>query len=129
MAATEPTIPDLIKGALNDAQELVRSEIALAKAEMQQEMRRLSAGAAALAAAGVAALLGALFLLTTLAWAIAESLSWPVWSGFAIVTLVLLIAAGVLYAMGRARIRAERRLPLTTDTMKENLRWMRARTS
>jgi cytochrome c biogenesis protein CcdA len=129
MAAIEPTIPDLVKGALNDAQELVRSEIALAKAELQQEMRRLSVGAAALAAAGVAALFGAVFLLTTVAWAIAESLAWPVWSGFAIVTLMLLIAAGILYVMGRARIRAERRLPLTTDTMKENLQWMRARTS
>jgi hypothetical protein len=42
---------------------------------------------------------------------------------------VLLIAAGIMYAMGRARIRATRRLPLTTDTMKENLKWMRARTS
>jgi membrane-bound ClpP family serine protease len=129
MAATEPTIPDLIKGALDDAQDLVRSEIALAKAELQQEMRRVSAGAAALAGAGVAALLGAVFLLTTAAWAISETLGWPAWSGFGIVTLVLLIAAGIMYAMGRARIRATRRLPLTTDTMKENLKWMRARTS
>jgi membrane-bound ClpP family serine protease len=129
MAATEPTIPDLIKRALDDAQDLVRSEIALAKAELQQEMRRVSAGAAALAGAGVAALLGAVFLLTTAAWAISETLGWPAWSGFGIVTLVLLIAAGIMYAMGRARIRATRRLPLTTDTMKENLKWMRARTS
>ena len=129
MAATEPTIADLIKGALDDAQDLVRSEIALAKAELQQEMRRVSGGAAALAGAGVAALLGAVFLLTTVAWAISETLGWPAWSGFGIVTLVLLIAAGILYAMGRARIRATRRLPLTTDTMKENLKWMRARTS
>ena len=129
MAATEPSIPDLIKGALNDAQELVRGEIALAKMELQQEMRRVSVGAAAMAGAGIAALLGAVFLLTTIAWAIAESLSWPVWSGFAIVTAVLLVAAAALYMMGKGRMRAERRLPLTTDTMKENLQWMRARTS
>jgi uncharacterized membrane protein YqjE len=129
MATTDPSIPDLVKGALHDAQELVRSEIALAKAELQEEMRRLSMGAAALAGAGVAALLAAVFLLTTIAWAIAESLGWPVWAGFGIVTLVMLVAAGVLYMMGRRRMRAERHLPLTTDTMKENLKWMRARTS
>ena len=128
MAVTEPSIPDLIKGALHDAQELVRSEFALAKAELQQEVRRVTVGAAALAGAGVAALLAAVFLLTTVAWAIAESLGWPVWAGFAIVTVVMLVAAGVLYMMGRSRMQAERRLPLTTETMKENIKWMRART-
>ena len=123
------SITDVIKSAIQDAQELVRSEIALAKAEARQEVSRLSAGAALLAGAALAAILGLVFLFTALAWAISELLLWPAWAGFAIVTLVLLLAAGGLFYVGRSRMRADRRMPHTVDTMKENMQWMRARTS
>ena len=123
------SITDVIKGAIHDAQELVRSEITLAKAEARQEISRLSAGAAMLAGAAVAGLLGLVFLFTAVAWAISELLLWPAWAGFAIVTLVMLLAAGALFYVGRSRMRADRRMPHTVDTMKENMQWMRARTS
>ena len=123
------SITDVIKSAIQDAQELVRSEIALAKAEARQEVSRLSAGAALLAGAALAAILGLVFLFTALAWAISELLLWPAWAGFAIVTLVLLLAAAALFYVGRSRMRADRHMPHTVDTMKENMQWMRARTS
>lgn len=129
MAANDSSIVDVITSALRDAQDLVRGEIALAKAEAREEVRRLGAGAALLAAAAVAALIGVIFLLGTIAWAISELLNWPVWAGLGIVTVLTLIAAGILAVVGRGRIRAERRMPLTVETMKENMKWMRARTS
>lgn len=129
MAANDSSIVDVITSALRDAQDLVRGEIALAKAEARAEVRRLGAGAALLAAAAVAALVGVIFLLGTIAWAISEVLGWPVWAGLGIVTVITLIAAAILALVGRGRIRAERRMPLTVETMKENMKWMRARTS
>lgn len=123
------SITDVIKSAIQDAQELVRSEIALAKAEARQEVSRLSGGAALLAGAALAAVLGLVFLFTALAWAVSELLLWPAWAGFAIVTLVLFLAAGGLFYVGRSRMHADRRMPHTVDTMKENMQWMRARTS
>jgi Putative Actinobacterial Holin-X, holin superfamily III len=42
MAVEEQGIVDLIRGALSDAQDLIRSEIALAKAELRQEVSRLA---------------------------------------------------------------------------------------
>jgi len=129
MATYEPSIADLIKSALHDAQDLVRGEIALAKAEAREEASRLGIGAALLAGAAITAVIGIVLLLTTLAWAISEGLGWPVSAGFAIVTLLTLIAAGALAYMGKTRMAAARRMPRTVDTLKENLQWMQARTS
>ena len=129
MATQDASITDVIKTAVRDAQDLVRDEIALAKAEARQEVRRLGAGAALLAGAALAGVIGIILLLTAAAWGISEGLGWPVWAGFAIVTAVVLIVAGALAYLGRARLQAERRMPLTADTLKENMEWMRARTS
>ena len=129
MSTQDASITDVIKTAVRDAQDLVRGEIALAKAEARQEVRRLGAGAALLAGAALAGVIGIILLLTAAAWGISEGLGWPVWAGFAIVTAVVLIVAGALAYLGRARLQAERRMPLTADTLKENMEWMRARTS
>jgi ABC-type Fe3+-siderophore transport system permease subunit len=129
MTTHEPSIADVIKNAIRDAQDLLRSEVALAKAEMRQEVRRLGIGAGLLAGAGLAAAIGVVFLMTTIAWAIPDLLGWPVWSGFGIVTVMMVVAAAVLGYTGKKRITAARHLPRTVDTLKENIAWMRARTS
>ena len=38
------------------------------------------------------------------------------------------LTAGVLAYLGRARLGRERHMPLTVDTVKESMQWMRART-
>jgi uncharacterized membrane protein YqjE len=129
MSNHEPSITDTLKSAIQDAQDLVRGEIALAKAEAREEVSRLGMGAALLAGAALAAVLGIVFLMTAIAWAIAEGAGWPVWAGFAIVTVLMLITAGALGYVGRNRIAAQRHMPRTVDTLKENMQWMRARTS
>jgi uncharacterized membrane protein YqjE len=129
MATYEPSIADVIKNAVHDAQDLVRGEIALAKAEAREEAGRLGGGAAMLAAAAISGVIGIIFLMTAVAWAISEVLAWPVWAGFAIVTLVMLLVAGVLAFVGKSRLTAARHMPRTVDTLKENMEWMRARTS
>ncbi len=121
-----PSIADVLRDTITDAQELVRGEIALAKAEMRAEVKRLGAGATALAAAAVLALIGVVFLLTALAWAMPALLGWPAWAGFALVGGLVLVVATVLGLMGRRRFSGERYMPLTMDTMKENLAWTRA---
>ena len=54
MATYEPSIADVIRNAIRDAQDLVRSEVALAKAEVREEVRRVSVGAGLLAGAALA---------------------------------------------------------------------------
>jgi hypothetical protein len=129
MRTEDRSIADVLSSAVHDAQDLVRGEIALAKAELRDEVKRAGAGAAALAAAGVAAMIGIVMLLTAVAWAISELAGWPVWAGFGVVAVVVLLVAGILAYVGKNRLASERRMPLTVDTMKENMKWMRARTS
>ena len=129
MATYEPSIADVIRNAIRDAQDLVRSEVALAKAEVREEVRRVSVGAGLLAGAALAAAIAVIFLMTTVALAIAVLLGWPLWSGFGIVTVFVALAAGALYYIGRKRITAARHMPRTVDALKENIEWMRARTS
>jgi protein-S-isoprenylcysteine O-methyltransferase Ste14 len=127
MPGYDQSLADLIKGTLHDAQDLVRGEIALAKAELRQEVRKVSAGAAALAAAGVAAVISVILLLTALALGISTLVGWPAWVGFAIVGGLVLLVAGVLAMIGRKRFTGEQRMPLTTETMRETMQWTRAR--
>lgn len=129
MPNQESSFTDVVKEALRDAQELLRYEIALAKAEARDEVTRLGVGIGLIAGAGVAAVLGVVFLMTALAWGISEGLAWPVWAGFAIVTVLMLLVAGVLGIVGKKRLTAARHMPRTVDTLKENMQWMRARTS
>ena len=129
MPEYEPTILDVVKSAIRDAQDLVRGEIALAKSELRGELKRMAAGAGALAAAAVMAIVALVFLFGTIAWAIADVGGWPVWAGLGLVTLLAVVIAAALAVVGRARLAAERHLPLTVDTMKENAKWIRARTS
>lgn len=129
MDTRSTSLIDMIKGTLGDAQDLVRDEIALAKAEAREEVRRLGAGAGLIAGAVLAGVVGLIFLLATIAWGISEGLGWPTWAGFAIVTAVTLIAAATMAYLGRARLARERHMPRTVDTVKENMQWIRARTS
>lgn len=130
MPIYDDSIVDLMKSAVRDAQDLVGSEVALAKAELRLEARRYGSAAAMFAGAAIVGLVGFAFLMSTLAWGIAQLFAWPAWIGFAIVTLLLLVAAGVLLAMGRSRLAApDGHMALTKETLKENAQWIRARTS
>src|SRR5215216_1194185 len=129
MAVQDPGIVDLIRAALTDAQALIASEIALAKAELRQEVSRLQVGVAAFAGAAVAAVVGVVLLLTTIAWAIAEGFGWPVSAGFGIVTVLTCVLAVALAYVGKRRFAAQKPMRLTVDTMKENATWIRTRTS
>ncbi|HUE86182.1 MAG TPA: phage holin family protein [Vicinamibacterales bacterium] len=126
---SDQSIADVLKSTVQDAQDLLRGEIALAKAELRAEVRTVGAGAVSLAAAAVTGLVAVVFLLTALAWVVPPLLGWPVWTGFAIVGLLAAAAAAGLAMMGKKKLNGQRHMPLTTDTMKENLKWMRARTS
>lgn len=129
MNGYDQSITDLLRSTVRDAQDLVRGEIALAKAEMRDEVRRFGAGAALLAAAAVAAIIAVVFLLTAASWGISEAAGWPAWPGFAIVGFVVLLTAAVLGMVGKKRFNGERHMPLTVDTMKENMQWTRAQKS
>lgn len=128
MAASENSMADLIRGAIQDLRDLIRDEVRLARSEMRDEMARIRAGATAVIATAVAALLAAVFLLATIAWALVDAFEWPVWAGLGVVTAGVIVIAAVLGMVARSRLSGHRHMVRTVETLKEDVQWMRART-
>jgi len=118
------SIPGLVKGLLDDARDLIREELQLARAEIREEIAALGAVAAAFGVAAIIALIGVALLSVALGGALADLLAWPTWAGYGIVALVFLAVACGLCLYARGRLRDVRAIPKTTETMKENLAWM-----
>jgi protein-S-isoprenylcysteine O-methyltransferase Ste14 len=108
---TEPerTIGQLVADATHDVQGIVRSEIALAKAEVSSGAKVMGKGAGLLGGAAFVGLLGLIFLFHTIAQVIAVWL--PVWAGYGITTLLLFIVAGVLGLLGKNALQKARPQP------------------
>lgn len=106
---TERTIGQLVADATHDLEGIVRGEIALAKAEVTTGAKVIGKGAGLLFGAGFLALMGVVFLLHSAAWGIAVWL--PVWAGYLIVAVVVLIVAGILGLMGKKALDRARPAP------------------
>jgi Flp pilus assembly protein TadB len=116
---SDASIATLLRGAIDDARDLVREEIALARAELRHELSKAASAAAGFGAAGAALAVGGLFVLMAIAFGIADLFNWPTWSGFAIVGVLLAIVGIVLFAQARRAFREVRPLPRTVETVKE----------
>lgn len=111
------SLGDLISEITGDLSTLMRQELELAKAELQQSASRAGKGAGMLGGAAVAGYFVLLFASIALWWAIgaATGLGWSA----VIVAVIWGIIAAVLVAMGRTSLRAVRGLPKTADTVKK----------
>ena len=87
----EKSLGEIVSEVSEKASLLVREEIELAKAEVQEKFSRLAKGAVVGAAAGVFVVLALIYLFHALAWLITDALGEPPWTGFAIVTAALLL--------------------------------------
>ena len=106
---TERTIGQLVADATHDLEGIVRGEIALAKAEVTTGAKVIGKGAGLLFGAAFLALMGVVFLLHSAAWGISVWL--PVWAGYLIVAVVVLLVAGILGLMGKKALDRARPAP------------------
>jgi len=95
----ERTVGQLVADATHDVQGIVRSEIALAKAEVSSGAKVMGKGAGLLGGAAFLGLLGLIFLFHTLARVLDIWL--PISASYGIVTLILFVVAAVLGLLGK----------------------------
>jgi uncharacterized membrane protein YqjE len=100
--AADSSIKELITSVTADAKKLAQAQAELAKLEIDKTKQQAGAMGGMFAAAAVLGALGGLFLLITIAYVLV-ALGLPVWAGFGIVTLVLLLVAGILAAVGKSK--------------------------
>ncbi len=103
-AGDDRTVGQLVADASHDLSALLRSEVALAKAEITEDVKQGALGAGLFAGAAVFGIFGFLFVLVTIALLL---ILWglPAWAGYGIVAVVLLLVAAVLGLIGFTRIK------------------------
>jgi len=122
----EKSVPELIKELSAETSTLVRKELELARAELQEQGKRAGKGAGLLGGAGVGALL-ALGSLTATVIALLDTFM-ETWLAALIVTLIWAAVAGVLALQGRNKLKeATPPAPQTVETVKEDVRWAKTR--
>lgn len=119
---SETSVGTLVRSALDDVRDLIREEIALARAELKYEMSKATTAGVQFGIAGVALWFAATFLLVAVALGMAALFEWPAWAGFGVVAVVLAIAGVLFLSRGRRAIRTIEPLPRTVASVKENLR-------
>src|SRR3954467_6573781 len=95
--AEQSDIAQAVQDVTRHAQNIVREEIELAKAEVTSKATKLAKGAAIGAAAGVFVLTGVIYLLHALSWLLYRLIDNGdnVWIGFLIVAVTLFLLGGI----------------------------------
>jgi hypothetical protein len=122
----ERSLSTLLSDLASETVELLRQELALFKAELQEKLSKAGIGAAALAAAALIAFSGWLFLL--LAAVFALDLVLPLWAAALIVGVLVVAIAGALALYGKSRLRADALTPeRTMRSLREDQAWIKER--
>jgi len=96
------TVGQLVHDLSQQTSQLVREELALAKAELQQKGKHAGLGIGLFSTAGLLAFFGAATLVATTILALA--LAVPAWLAALVVTVVLFAAAGIAALVGRKQV-------------------------
>jgi len=122
--AEERSVSDVFQDILRNLQEMVRSEIRLAKVEIGGEVKRAGSSGVWIAAGGAAAMSAWIFLLWTLTYALATRMS--MWAATLIVAVVMAAVATALIMSGIRRAKRIHAIPKrTVESVKENLEWIK----
>jgi len=127
MAAVDRSFSDLLQDIIRNVQEIVRSEVRLAKTEIREEAAKTKASMLLLGAGAVTGLFAILFLLLMIVSALA--LVMPNWAAALVVGAALAVAAGVMLAGGVKSFQRIHPTPdRTVETIKENIQWAKQQT-
>jgi uncharacterized membrane protein YqjE len=121
------SIRELVDQLSDDVRGLVRAEVSVLRAELEEKVRRLAVGAGLVAVAGVFGLIALGAATATAIIALANVL--PTWLAALIVTLVAGLLAAVALLVGVKMLR--RGIPPaptdSVDQIKEDVSWVKAR--
>jgi uncharacterized membrane protein YqjE len=122
------SVGDLLKDLTREVQRLARAEVELAKLEVREEISHAKEAAVGFGIAAVSGLLAVLLLSFAIAWGLAEVM--PAGVAFLIVGVVYAIVAALVAMRTRRDAQSIDPVPeQTIATLKEDVRWARARSN
>jgi uncharacterized membrane protein YqjE len=116
---------EVVKDIIGNVQDMVRSEVRLAKAELREEAAKTMSAAKKLVIGAGAGLFALGFVLTSGAQLLATVLA-P-WLATLLVGIVLGIVAAVMLSSARGQLRVPKP-EKTIENVKENVEWMKSQT-
>ena len=115
---------ELLKRLTKDPGQLIQQEVALAKEELKAEAMKAGKAGGMLAGAGFAGYMVAVLLSLALVFALDAVM--PLGWAAVIVAVIWAIIGGVLYAVGRNRMKDVDPVPRqTVETLREDAQWVR----
>jgi len=120
-----PSMAALLGGIVNDAQNLIRQEVQLARTEVRQEWDKTKAAAQTFTAGMILLVFGAIFLGLAIGFVLHEVVGLPLWASFLILGGPLsLVGAGLLYSARNQAGQIQVIPPQTVATLRENVQWI-----
>jgi uncharacterized membrane protein YqjE len=113
-----PSIGELLAGLANDVQQLIRGEIALGRAELDEKLHRVLRSAIWLLGGALLGFAGLVLLLEGVAGILAISIPIPAWAAALIVGAVIILIGVALAWSGMAAVSLKNLAP---DRTVENL--------
>jgi uncharacterized membrane protein YqjE len=127
MAAGDRSLSGVLQDIIRNVQEIVRSEVRLAKTEILEEAAKAKSSTLLLSAGAVTTIFAIFFLLLMIVYALA--LVVPSWTAALLVGAALAVAASVLLTTGARRFKQIHPTPeRTVETIKENVEWAKQHT-
>jgi hypothetical protein len=121
-ADREPSLGELISRTTADLGQLLRDEIDLAKVEIKEEVRTAGRAGAFIGAGALLGYLALALVCFAAAWGLAEVV--PEGVAFLIVGVIVAIAAGVAFLVGRRDLSSVDPVPTqTVETIQEDVQW------
>src|SRR5262245_19397818 len=121
-SGSAPSMTSLVSGIVNDAQELIKQQLAMFRAEIKEDLRKTKQASLALGVGAGVALLGGLFLCLALAFLLWWATPLPLWGAFAIVGGIFAIVGGVMIFAGKKKFDSFNPLPdQSAEALKENV--------
>jgi len=120
----ERSFVDVLQDIARNVNDIIRSEVRLAQAEMREEAVKAATSAGWLIAAAVVAVLALHLLLWSSVYALA--LVVPLWASALAVALMLAVVAGILLLAAKRRFNRVRVPPArAVESIKESAAWVR----
>jgi hypothetical protein len=119
------SVTGLVSGIVADAQELIKQQIALVRAEIKADIQRIVRALIILGAGALAAVPAMFLVCNMIVFMLHELAGLSVWASYGIVGGVFVVLSAVLIGISIQRFRSFNPLPeQSVEAFKENVRWM-----
>ena len=125
VAHGDSTLTQLVSGIADDAQQLIRQQYQMLRAEIREDIKRTTTAVKYLSVGAAGVLIGMLFLVVSLPLLLNWIFAMPPWAGWAIIGGTMLLVGGIALYTGKRMFNKFNPLPdKTLNALEENISWI-----